>query len=449
MGPVLATLILLLCLAAARAQDVTPPECVGVTPASATLNVPVNTPVVFTFSEPMNPNPTLISVSFQRFVPPFTLEEITNFAAAWSPDQLKLTCTFSPSLPPSSFITWTLGDTFEDLAGNPIDLSVNGDGAFQTGTGSGGTGSGTNAVTSCFVLRQVDYEQTTSGAPTLSLKDPFGFSAGTVLASNRTASVISLTIPSPGTRTVQLSPNPFAAEAWFFVEATNSQNGFDANYPIAGAYSFSIQSPASNQTVNVQFPPGPQPPPLHVSNFTASQAIATNQSFTLTWDAAPGGTTTDFILVDIEQVGLSSPDFGEVGALTGQSTSFVIPAGRLAENSNYDATIAFYKFNTSSNFTTRLATTGALVTRTSINLKTTGGGVQPVAPTLANLQLTGGQIQFQVTATPGQLVIIDRAASPVAGAWQPFQTNTLTSTPWVVTEPLAAGESRFYRARTP
>jgi hypothetical protein len=233
------------------------------------------------------------------------------------------------------------------------------------------------------------------------------------------------------------------------VAITNNQTVFDSLAPIAGNYTFAIQSPTSNQNVVVTFPPGPQPAPLNVSNFAASQAIITNQEFTLTWAAVVGGTATDFILVDVGLVGLSSPDYGTVGALTGQSTSFVIPAGTLGPNSTYDATLSFYRFNASTNVGSKLSTSAALVTRTLITLKTAGGSVQPVPPTLSNFQLTGGHFQFQVSASPGQTVIIDRATAPTGGSWQPFQTNTLSAAPLIVSDPVIAGETRFFRARSP
>ena len=55
-----------------QGQDVDPPTVTSFSPAEGAFNVPVNTPVTFTFSEKMNPNPLLslnhLTVPVRRIV---------------------------------------------------------------------------------------------------------------------------------------------------------------------------------------------------------------------------------------------------------------------------------------------------------------------------------------------------------------------------------------------
>ena len=78
-----------------------------------------------------------------------------------------------------------------------------------------------------------------------------------------------------------------------------------------------------------------QPPGPHVSNFGLGQSIDPTQPFRLTWDAFAGGTSTDFISLQID-TNFVSANLGTSGALNGTATSVVIPANTLPPDTFLD-----------------------------------------------------------------------------------------------------------------
>ena len=109
------------------AQDTTPPALLTSIPADNEQNVPVNTAVSFTFSEPMF---TSYSVSWSAEVPART--------RYWTTDQRTIIYLFSAPLPANTLVTWELnpvgfGTGFRDLAFNPLPPGLY-HGSFTTGT---------------------------------------------------------------------------------------------------------------------------------------------------------------------------------------------------------------------------------------------------------------------------------------------------------------------------
>jgi hypothetical protein len=80
--------------------------------------------------------------------------------------------------------------------------------------------------------------------------------------------------------------------------------------------------------------------PPRVSNFAALQAI-TNvaQEITIQWDAIPGCTSNDFVMLTVEGpsgMGWETPGFGQPGALNGTNTFVTLPANTLNAGNAYD-----------------------------------------------------------------------------------------------------------------
>ena len=103
-------------------SDLIPPSLVGSDPANGASNVPVDSSIAFTFSEPMQPG---YSINWTGNVP------ASNFTYAWSGDKRTLTCTYNTSLPAASEINWVLNPAqsspnFRDLAGNRLASDITG-----------------------------------------------------------------------------------------------------------------------------------------------------------------------------------------------------------------------------------------------------------------------------------------------------------------------------------
>jgi hypothetical protein len=318
---------------------------------------------------------------------------------------------------------------------------VSGDGYFTTGTGSGSTGSGTNAVTT-FTAGKLNYwDQYSAASPVADTNIPYYFVGTTTLASNRTATYISLTPPtSPATN---LTQNPVHPESYYYYSYTTSSNAFEAAFP-QGTYTFYVSATASNQTVPVLLPTDmKQPKPPHITNFVAAQSVNATQAFTLGWEAFVGGTGTDYVNVVIGNAWKSS-DPGTAGALSGTATSVTIPANSLQPNSNYTATVAFYHVVGVSNAT--YTTVAYRATATEFTLNTAGAAL----PVVTNAVCSGGSCSFDILTTAGQTLTVvstTNCALPLA-QWPTLLTTNSPGTRVHVVDPRpATSRVMVYRVR--
>jgi hypothetical protein len=399
-------------------------------PDLGATGVSLTAPVVFTFSGPVDTNIT--AATFLSVTPFAALPVIST----WNSSSNQLTCTPSPAFPASRMIYWTVEG--EDPDGG----SVSGAGYFTTGAGSGGSGSGTNAVTA-FAAGKLNYwDQYSAASPVADTNIPYYFVATTTLASNRTATSISLTPPS--SPAVNLTQDLVHPESYRYYSYSTSSNAFEAAFP-QGTYTFFVSATASNQTVPVLLPTDmAQPNPPHISNFTAAQSVNATQAFTLSWEGFVGGTSTDYINVIIGNDTWKTPDPGRAGALSGTATSVTIPANSLQPNSNYTAIIAFYRMAGVSNAT--YTTLGYRATATQFSLST--GVAAP--PVVTNMVCSGGSSSFDILTTAGQkltIVTTTNCALPLAQWPTLLTTNSPGPRVHVVDPRPATGRVMIYRVR--
>jgi len=401
-----------------------PPPANGVSPSA---------PIVFTFSEAMNPAAT--SVDFYEFPSLASLPTI----AVWSGGNTILTCTPSPAFPANSSIVWSASG--ENVGGDPLGDPQGG--FFTTGSGSGGGGSGTNAITTFSVGKVHHYQQTSAGASTLDPTTPYGFSGVTSLSSNRTATSVTLTNPTATVFNLFHLPPP-AAEIFILSTNLTSLSTYDTTFP-AGNYGFFVQAATSNQSVVVNLPTAasqPQPNAPHLTNYPAAQVVNPNQAFVLGWDAFTGGAATNYIDVDIGSV-FGSPNPGAPGALTGTARTFTIPAGTLQPNTTYASQIGFFRHVGTTN--ADYVTAAYRSTYTEFTLITTGSG---------QLVLTNGikapsNFSFDVLCPTGQLVVVEYKTNLSNISWQTLlTTNPPTAGRFNAVAPQAAtNQFMFFRAR--
>ncbi len=407
------------------------PTIVSTVPLNGASGVSTSAPVVFTFSETMDPDNTsaiFYDSAFNFYTP----------TAAWSVNDTILTYTPSPAFPANKTISWVVSG--QNPAGDPVGGFPIGSFTTGSGSGGGGTGSGTNAITTFTVGKLHSYSQTSTALPTLD-PDPYSFLAVTGLASNRTATSVALTLPTAAVSNLdQIRP-----ESFILVGSTNNLTTFDNTFP-AGNYSFFVQAASSNQTVVVNLPPGmAQPNAPHLTNYPAAQAVDPTHAFVLGWDPFSGGTAADYISVDIGEA-YSSTNAGSLGALPGTAVAFTIPAGKLQSNTNYDSSISFYHFLAVTNAS--YATTAFRVTSTTFSLITTSGATSsPLV--LTNASWAPGIFSFDVLCAPGQTVTIEYTNVLSAGAWPKLlTTNSPGSRVHIVSPQAGTIPSLFYRART-
>ncbi|MBI5688282.1 MAG: peptidylprolyl isomerase, partial [Verrucomicrobia bacterium] len=204
------------------------------------------------------------------------------------------------------------------------------------------------------VMKSQRFWQTNTGVAALAAPavdpTPFEFRACLKQAPAGTVNSATVQLPNATIRTLAaLSPtSQYSDLAW----GTNfaSKTALDAAFT-NGAYTFTIEAahdgtnamPAALTGDNY---PGSTP---HISNWTAAQSVNPAANFTLTWDALAGGTTNDFISVQIADLAGTNRLFETAawryaGALNGTNNSVVIPAGTLATNQTYRAEITWWRF---------------------------------------------------------------------------------------------------------
>jgi len=409
------------------------PTIVSTVPANNATGVSPSAAVVFTFSEAMD-----TSATDAQFIDGTTAATLPT-SPVWSSGNTILTCTPTPAFPSGKPIAWVVSGQ------NPTGDSLGGNdnGFFFTGSGGGGTGSGTNKFTTFSVGKQHLFDQTTTGAPVLDPTLSYGFSGQTTLASNRTATNISLTLPT--SVVTNLTQNFVRPEIYYVFTDSTNLSAFDASYPI-GSYIFNVSATASNQQVTVNLPNLAQPNAPHVSNFAAAQSINPAQPFVLSWDAFSGGTAADFIFVSIGNVYMTTNP-GLTGALNGTATSVTIPANTLQANSNYDASIGFYHASIVSNATyTTIASVGTV---TLFSMVTSSGG-STAQITLTNGVRAANTFSFDVVAPASQTITVESSSTLQAGSWTSLTTTNMPAGGRAhVSDPHSTTNRYiFYRART-
>lgn len=433
---VLASLLALANVHLAHAQ----PMIVSTVPPMLATGVSPSAAVVITFSEAMDTSAT--AATFYDASNPFGGP--LNTVDSWNAAGTILTCTPNPAFPSNKQIVWTV----DGQNPNGDGLGGNNGGVFTTGTGggSGGSGSGTNRITTFTLGKVYSYDQSSAAAPVLNVDTPFGFGATTTLASNRTATSITLTLPTAAVS--NLTQNFVAHEDYYLFDYSASSNTLESIFP-QGTYTFTVNATASNQTVAVSLPAGmPQPNAPHVSNYQAAQSVNATQPFTITWDAFAGGGTADYISVAVSATTnvWQTPDYGAPGALDGTATSVTIPADKLTPNTTYDVSLGFYHGIWNSN--TTYATGVYRASITDFSLHAVGPSIAP--PSLTNPGWLNGLFGFDVEAGLGQTVTITTStdcASPV-GSWQVLLTTNSPSTKFRVNDPASSSKpAAFYNVR--
>jgi hypothetical protein len=358
-------------------------------PANLASGVSPSAAVVFTFSGPMS----TASVNVQFYtVSPFGFYPVSS---SWNNANDILTCTPTSPFPGNASVSWVVSGM------DANNMQVIGQGSFTTGTNSGGgiTGYGTNQISSFYLGKLYVYGQGLSGPPVPKATAPFIFNGTTTLASNRTATSITLTLPNAAVS--NFTQNLVAKENYYLTYFNTSSNAVETNFP-SGDYTFTVNAAASNQTVVVTFPASMvQPDAPYITNLAAAQAVDVSKPFTLWWKPFAGGSSSDFILVTVGN--WMSPPYGATNALNGTSTSVTIPAGTLQANSNYTAGVGFEHAIWSTN--SAYASGVYRATVTSFTLNTIAGSSAP-PPVLGNPGWSGNAFGFDVDTVSGQKLTV-------------------------------------------
>ncbi len=409
------------------------PVIVSTVPPNMAAGVSGATPVVFTFSAPMDPVATAA-----QFIDASSYQILTT-VPAWTAGGTVLTCTPLAPWPASHMIVWSVAGA------TPSGTQLGGQPAGMFTAGSSDTGCDTNTTMLSLTLSKgCLYNQTSPAAPALVTTAPCGFLACISLPCPRDATNVSLLLPSGATPNLGATTLPGHLTLLDYNYA--SLEALDAAYPNSN-YTFRIQSVGSNQQVTLTFPSTlAQPPAPHLTNFAAAQAINPAQAFTLSWDPFAGGTTADCIYVELGSL-FQTPGPGTNGALPATATSVLIPANTFQTNQSYSGSVTFYHLilATNSGSYISLMYRGTI---TEFTLNTAAAPAVSLMLTNAAWSKTSG-FTCDILSPPGQTVVAESSADLWPGHWQAFSTNNSISNAVHVSDPHAATNGQlFYRART-
>lgn len=417
-----------------QGNDTTPPSLVNVMP-EYNRTVPTNSSVVFFFSEPMQPQ---YSINWN-----INVEGITYL---WNSNRTVLFCIFK-SLPTNRTVTWTLNPPlsqtpFRDIAGNELPSNISG--SFNT---SGAMSPNTKDVIDFLIGKTQFFLQTNNTPVQVPLSPdfppPYTFIADCMLSGFVTATNATILLPNATTIPLELDGDKFDYEDGF-----NTKAELDSKYP-GGTYTLTFYTVHNGiRTANLSLPPSDQYPSTPtIANFTEAQSINPSNNFTLRWNTFTGGTTNDFISLEIEtQNGnevFHSPHWLEPNRLRGTDTSVLIPANTLSPGKVYNCNLIFAKI-TSTNVTSYPDVTGAVFFAkiTLFNIKTIG---TPLPPRLFALK-EGNNMRITLNADPDYRYVLESSLDLKPGSWVSLGA-TLTSSGWYYDSDFIYVPKRFYRVR--
>jgi len=290
-------------------------------------------------------------------------------------------------------------------------------------------------------VKNHNYVQASAATPTFEYFGPFAFPyvfVGTLrLASNRTASAVSLALPSSGTSNLLNSTDHPESYAFGSVWASTNLAGFDAKFP-AGNYVFNVTA-SSSQQKTLTLPPDMQQPNIpHVANYTAAQSVNPAQAFTLAWDPFVGAGGSDYVSIIVGSNVFSRQEVGT-------AASTVIPAGTFQPLSKYTVTLGFYHAACATNGSD--CTQVCRCTTTKFNLATTSGPIQPQPPVLLNPSWGQGGFSFDISTSPGPVTVLYSTSLP-ATVWKTLLITNISTNRLRVLDPFAkTNRVNFYRVR--
>lgn len=294
------------------------------------------------------------------------------------------------------------------------------------------------------VFKAQNFQQTNDSVPVFPTNEPpFRFQSFVDTASN---ALQAADVQLPGGSLVSLGLEG-DGQSWAFEQGFTTEAALDASYP-AGPYTMRLsQGGGVTNVVPLSLPADAYPTTPQILNYATAQSIDPSNNFTLSWSAFGGGTSNDFVLVEIEsaslQTVLESGAPGQPGALNGTSTSLVIPAHTLSPGETYALRLMFLRvgYLDETSIPGALGVAG-LIKRTAATLRTTG---TPFAIRLRVMGMVDGHFQFQFNSDPGKAYQIQW--SEVLPTWQDLWFTNATGNEVIFTDPFPIATQRFYRVQ--
>ena len=287
------------------------------------------------------------------------------------------------------------------------------------------------------VTKGILFRQTNGGAPVIRSGLPYVFQAMVLPATNLiTSARVQWSLADLGLSPIT-TPNALA-----FIQRLRTQDALDATFP-NGSFRIAAQTVNDgSHTANLSVSGNDYPPAPILQNFAGAQSINPAAPFILQWTGFVGGSSSDFVFVQIEnsqgRVFATGAHPDSAGALNGTATSVPIPAQTLQPGKSYVGRILFYRFSTinPTDYPGVLGV-GGYFCQTDFTIATTGAG-DTTAPVLLGSSPADGAmnvavntplvLQFSEQMSRGLAVGISGTTATRTFDWSP-DSRTLVITP--------------------
>ena len=179
--------------------------------------------------------------------------------------------------------------------------------------------------------------QEDSGPPVQAEESGFIFTAFFEIDDPARSASGTVTLPNGEVRDFMRIPSETTL---FYIRVFDSEAELNAAYP-PGTYVFSLSVDGMEYTASVDLVETPVPDSPHVTNYDELQMIDATEPFPVEWDPIPGGTTDDFIILEIDDY--VSPGPWEEGGMDGTATSYLVEEAALEEGLHYESSLYFAK----------------------------------------------------------------------------------------------------------
>lgn len=430
------------------------PNLVSVQPDFESIDVPLNTQIVFLFDTPMNTH-SLLVVSENRF-PAGSLTFsgnvlATSFVVQWNEDATVLTLSSANLLPSGTEVTWKFNPPdaefpLVDKNGNPVPATT---GLFTTIGDPCDPDGLPGDHGSIFLVKAVTYLQGGTGDSTLlSSERPVFY---TSIVSPASDGIVSAALSRPGASGITLDG---ALGMFFWSEGFDSIAALDTAYP-QGTYSCDLVRESGGTTsVVMQMPEPVEYPSIpKLANWAQARNIDSARDFKMEFNSLGNPMPADSIAIEIyDNFGryvVVAPNLCLPIPLPNDATSFLIPANTLAPETEYTLRISFVRaFYASTTDPAQFFSSGTLQQQTVTTIRTTATVLEPQ---IANAGFRGGIFSFDViNLTPGVVYRVQANDSLLPEGWSNVGTlNSGTQMPIVdVTSGSITGR-RFYRIAYP
>lgn len=236
-----------------------------------------------------------------------------------------------------------------------------------------------------------------------------------------------------------------------YLDDQPTQASMDASVP-EGTYTIQINTTHDGtRTADLTLSGSDYPVAPHILNFDALQGVNPAADWTLSWDAIPGATSSDYILVGLidpnGQTVFHTPLPNQSGVLRGTNVSAVVPAGTLAPNTSYIGYVAASKVQNT--YTSPYP--GVLgfswygrITEFLVNATGSGSSTPPL-----RASLSAGKIVLSWPTSATGVVLQTSTTLATESTWQPISNGIATVGSNFVFTNNTSSSSGFFRLFRP